>query len=202
VKISHKALEQCRLSPKAWVQSSKVGGSGGRFGYNQALNYSIAELHRTDSYREAVKKLEGYIESSEFKDTKRITQIKDQLEHYATWCQANGIVVADTGVLLSFPANSEWQLGGRISRVDITENGYRAVIFESFKSQSLAQLRMPLIQEAIAQRYGRSASVVAVGFHNLDGNLTIEKLFTPGIREAAVIEFQELGNRVKKYWEA
>jgi hypothetical protein len=74
------------------------------------------------------------------------------------------------------------------------------MIFESFNDQWANQLRMPLIQEAIARHYGRPAGEVWVGFHNLDGNLFAETRYGEARRKSALTEFGMIGTQVTNYW--
>jgi hypothetical protein len=195
-KISHKKLETCRLSPKAWAFAESGGGGFPRFSYLQALGYAISLLHKTESLRQANAKLEEYIEKN-FKDTKRILRIRDQLAEYASWHSKSGIVTADSNVTLNFPFQGTWHLGGIVSRVDVLGTGYRAVLFETFDETWRSQLRMPLIQSAIAEQFGRPPEEVRVGLQDLNGNATVESTYGKAKRKAALTEFLSIGGIVQ-----
>jgi hypothetical protein len=201
MKISHKDLEACRTSPKAWVMQKKEqsqGTGGPRWSYKQALNYSICELHKANSLEDALKKLDGYLEK--FKDPKRIEVIRETLMQYSVWLEKSGTVPVDSNITLKYPFDGDWHLGGIISRIDILSSGYRAVLFEAISPNWKAQLRMPLIQLAVADRYGRPESEIRVGFQDLDSNDTVDYRFAKATMEAARVEFLKIGSKVLKLW--
>jgi hypothetical protein len=198
MKISHKQLEACRLSPKNWVASRQPGGGWASFGYKRALNLAISAFHDTNDIGVAVAKIDGY--AKRFKDTKKIALLYEFLEDYAKWFAASGIISADSNVLVAYPIKGNWQLGGYISRVDYLQSGYRAVLFESIAPGWKNQLRMPLVQTAIAERYGRPATEVKVGFQEIDGNTLTDTRFSVAERAAAETEFSKIGTQVLKLW--
>ena len=197
MKISHKQLESCRISPKSWVASRQPGAGRASFGYRQALNLAISAFHSTNSIGAAKAKVDGYV-ARNFKDAKRIADLYAYLDEYAKWFAASGIISADSNVLLAYPLTSNWQLGGLISRVDYLQSGYRAVLFEGIVSGWRDQLRMPLIQTAIAARYGRPATEVKVGFQEIDGNVLTDTRYNIAQRGSADEEFKKIGAHVFK----
>jgi hypothetical protein len=199
MKISHKELEACRFSPKSWVASKQAGGGFGRFGYKQALGFAICEFHRVGSVDAAVMKIDGYA-AQNFKDLKKIAKLYESLDEYTKWFIGSGIVAADANVLLNYPYTGDWHLGGMVARVDIADPGYRAVLFETLTPNWKNQLRMPLIQLAIADRYGRPASEVRVGLQDLNGNACTDTYFGLSTRVAASAEFKKIGGQVLKFW--
>lgn len=197
MKISHKELEACRISPKNWVVARQSAGGARRFSYKQALSLAISELHRTDSVGAANKKIDKYV-ASNFKDERKIAKLYEILDNYAKWFGESGIISADANVLLAYPSNSQWQLGGIVSRVDLLPFGYRAVLFEPIISAWKGQLRMPLIQMAVANRYGRPASEVRVGLQDIDGNAVVDARYTKSEQSQALTEFEGIGVKVAK----
>ena len=197
MKISHKQLESCRTSPKSWVASRQPGAGRASFGYRQALNLAISAFHSTNSIGAANVKIDGYV-AKNFKDAKRIADLYEYLAEYAKWFATSGIISADSNILLAFPLTSDWQLGGLISRVDYLQSGYRAVLFEGIVAGWKDQLRMPLIQTAIALRYGRPATEVKVGFQELDGNTLTDTRYNIAQRSSAEEEFKKIGTQVMK----
>ncbi len=197
MKISHKQLESCRISPKSWVASRQPGAGWASFGYRQALNLAISAFHSTNNIGTAKAKVDGYV-AKNFKDAKRIADLYGYLDEYAKWFATSGIISADSNVLLAYPLTSNWQLGGLISRVDYLQSGYRAVLFEGIAPGWEDQLRMPLIQTAIAVRYGRPATEVKVGFQELDGNTLTDTRYNIAQRSSAEDEFKKIGAQVWK----
>jgi hypothetical protein len=195
-KISHKHLEACRVSPKAWALSQTLGGGFATFGYKQALGNAICVLHRSGDLKSAEAKLQEFIDRH-FTNAKKIETMCDQLSAYAAWLSEADIIIADSNVTLNLPHKGIWHLGGLVARIDVTQSGYRAVLFESFDTTWKQQLRMPLIQLGIAEQYGRPPAEVRVGIHDLAGNVTAETGFGTAKRQAALSEFQSIGTIVQ-----
>ena len=199
MKISHKDLEACRFSPKSWIQSKKSSGGFGRMGFKQALGYAICEFHKEENVKSALKKLDGYV-TNNFKNEKKIQKLYETFDGYTKWFSQSGIISADANILLNYPSSGQWHLGGLISRVDLTESGYRAVLFEVAGTGWKDQLRMPLIQLAIANYYGRPEKEIRVGMQNLDGNVLVDTRYGADKRSEALEEFLKLGGQVVKLW--
>jgi hypothetical protein len=199
MKISHKNLESCRFSPASWVASKQAGGDFGRMGYRQALGFAICEFHKAEDVKAAIGKLDGYA-AKNFTNEKKIAKLYENLDQYAEWFAKAGIISADTNVLLNYPFTGDWHLGGYVSRVDLIASGYRAVLFEVGAPGWKNQLRMPLIQQAVAERYGRPAKEVRIGLQNLDGNDLTDTRFGAEKRANALSEFKKIGSQVLKLW--
>jgi hypothetical protein len=191
-KISHRQLEDCRHSPKAWALNQKTSAGFSTFGYRQALSNAITLFHRLGDPVEANKRLEEFIDRH-FTDLKKINVLRNQLIEYTRWYVQTGIITADSNVTLNFPIHSLWHLGGKVARVDVTDSGYRAILFEEFDGTWKEQLRMPLIQLAIAEKFGRPPAEVRVGFQDLDGNKTVEASYGEAKRSSALAEFESIG---------
>lgn len=89
-------------------------------------------------------------------------------------------------------------LGGEVSRVDVdvTSGGYRAVQLGTPRAGWRSELRMPLIQPGIADRYQREAAEVRVGFQHLDGSNLSLVSFSEAELQAAERGAREVAQRV------
>ncbi len=199
MKISHKDLEACRLSPKSWVEAQGLNGGGRRLGYGRALALAIMEFHKTNSVASASAKIDQYV-AKNFTNEKRIANLYQNLDDYATWFDGSAVISADSNVLLAFPVDQNWQLGGYVARIDSLASRYRAILFEGIAAGWKDQLRMPLIQIAIAQLYGRPANEVRVGLQEIDGNVIADTRYSKAQRDAAFMEFMGIGSKVSKLW--
>lgn len=93
------------------------------------------------------------------------------------------MIVADHRVRLNLALDGEVALGGEISRIDMIPTGYRAVLLMARAPARWKQeLRMPLIQLAVANRYDRPPGDVRVAVQLLDGNGLDEGAFPVGVR--------------------
>ena len=168
-RISHVELAVCQRSALRWVQS-KVGTSAGHpvFGYRQALINSIYRLHKRNSQAEATAYLEGAL--TRFQDQLRVDEIWDQFEAYLQWVHESGLIVADVRVVLDAPFGQRLHMGGILSRLDVTPNGYRGILFLETRPSWREELRFPLIQAAVAQTFSREVARVEVGIQDVDGS--------------------------------
>ncbi len=170
MKISHTELEVCIQHPRRWLQQKAAAQSHGYLmGYNRATLLSIYHFHKSQSAASARDHLQSLIDRHGFKDPLRVEGIELSLESYMSWVEANQVAVADTRVRLAVDSGF-LTLVGEISRVDVTNAGYRAVLLGVGTPMWRQELRMPLIQSAIAMRYGRPVAEVAVGVQTLDSS--------------------------------
>jgi len=197
MKISHRELEECRRSPRTWWQGRQSAGGFRSFGYGQALLNAIHRYHRTNSARAARSHLREMIDRN-FTNERRIEELEADFENYIRWHRRSGIIVADSNIRLSYSIGGFLDLGGLISRLDITDNGYRAVILGAGRSNWRNELRMPLIQSAIASKYGRPVEEVAVGVQDPDGSALQDEIYASAQIASARQEFQRLGEGVRR----
>ncbi len=196
MKISHRELEECRRSPRMWWQGRQSVGALRSFGYGQALLNAIHRYHRTDSARVARSHLRQMIDRN-FTNDKRIDDLEADFESYIRWHRRSGIIVADSNIRVSHSIGGFLDLSGLISRLDITESGYRAIVLGARRANWRTELRMPLIQSAIALKYGRPVDEVAVGVQDPDGTTLEEEVYTSEQIASARQEFQRLGEGVR-----
>ena len=197
MKISHRELEECRRSPSTWWQGRQSVSALRTFGYGQALLNAIHRYHRTDSARQARSHLCQMIDRN-FTNEKRIDDLEADFESYIRWHRRSGIIVADSNIRLSYSIDSFLDLSGLISRLDVTDVGYRAVILGARRANWRGELRMPLIQTAISLKYGRPISEVAVGVQDLDGGAPEQETYTSAQIASARQEFRLLGEGVRR----
>jgi hypothetical protein len=196
MKISHLELEGCRQSPRAWAQRKLDAVSTGRnYGYKQALVNAISTLHKYKDPKTAINKLEALIEKH-FVNENKISAIRRNLNAYIVWFKNSGVIDADSNIRLNYPSNSQWRLGGLISRLDIMPDGYRAVLLGPYREEWFEELRMPLIQLAIGEKYGRPTNEISVAVQELDGSGLKQRKFSDKSLMSAQAEFSSLGGKV------
>ena len=61
----------------------------------------------------------------------------------------------------------ELEMGGLISRIDLTQDGYRGIDFSPVVPSWKSELRWPLIQLALSRLYGRPVTEFSVGHQDL-----------------------------------
>ncbi len=93
-----------------------------------------------------------------------------EFDTYIQWYESSGVIVADHRSRLDLDLENGLILGGTVSRLDITNDGYRAILLGSRKPTWQQETRMPLIQRTMAAKYERPEDEVSVGYQNLDGS--------------------------------
>jgi hypothetical protein len=179
-----------------WWQGRQSVGALRSFGYGQALLNAIHRYHRTDSARVARSHLRQMIDRN-FTNEKRIDDLEADFESYIRWHRRSGIIVAESNIRLLYSIGGFLDLSGLISRLDITKIGYRAIVLGARRANWRTELRMPLIQSAIALKYGRPVDEVAVGVQDPDGTTLEEEVYTSEQITGAQQEFQRLGEGVR-----
>ena len=196
MKISHRELESCRARPASWARACLVPSGPRAFGYNRAVLNAIYNYHHHSNPGSARAHLEVLIHRH-FENETRIAQIRVMLEAYLTWHASSGVIIVDSNIRLAYSVGGFLDLSGIVSRLDITEAGYRAVILGPVPMQWNTELRMPLVQDAIATRFSRSAQDVSVGVQELDGSNVNNQSYSDAEIRTAIREFRALGSTVR-----
>jgi hypothetical protein len=169
VRISHTELDACARDPIGWLrQKLQAQPAGRRRGPNGILRDAILKFHAAagdsdigSTYLNNA--LEGHFPSSIQLDTRH------RYAAYVDWCRDTRVTVAACRLRLNFDLGSDLILGGLVSRVDVTERGYRGVLLAKPGPTWRLGFRMALIQVALARRLERPESECSVGFQDLDG---------------------------------
>jgi hypothetical protein len=196
MRISHTALDACLGNPRHWYVSLRGSASHPyKMGYARALQLAILQYHR-GSAQNAEQYLDRLVKKHNFKDARRVHKMSSDLNAYIRWSVLEHLKVVDFKAKISLPLGF-LELRGEVGRIDVTKRGYRAVLFGEPSPTWRQQVRMPLIQLAIAQMYARPAEDVAVGFQELDGSNLQTTVFTAGQISAAQRRFRTLGETLR-----
>jgi hypothetical protein len=194
-RVSHAELSDCQRSPRQWVQSKVLpGGAHPVFGYRQALINAIFRFHKANSLDEAEAALRAAL--SRFQDAERIEEILEQFSTYIDWVEQSGIVVADSRIVVDAPFGNRLHMGGIVSRLDVTDSGYRAVLLQTPSARWRQELRFPLIQAAIALKFSRDVRRVEVGVQEDDGSELQVHRYSERDISTARSEFREIETAV------
>jgi hypothetical protein len=197
--ISHTQLDECRANPRSWVQAKAGPSPFFAFGYNQALLHAIHRYHRSNGNApDATQYLEDTIDRN-FKDGARADQIRDWLQAYIRWHERSAVVVADSKFRVKLSLGVLLELRGEMHRLDVLPGGYRALLLGPYPRGWQNQLRMPLLQRAVAMRYGRPIDDVSVGVQHLDGSGLAVNLYSRNEIATAESEFRSLSAVVQGY---
>jgi len=165
-------------------------------GYERVLRLSVFHFHKT-STTAARDYMTELIRKHGLKNVRRINEIEVSLGRYVRWATAEQVKVADTKVNIAYEIGF-FELRGEIGRVDVTSTGYRAVLLGKIPGKWEDQLRMPLIQAAVALMYGRPQEKTEVGFQELDASNLATRLYTERQIQKAQRKFMALGRIVRR----
>jgi hypothetical protein len=197
MRISHTQLESCLASPRTWYRASVAAESHPYLmGYERVLRLSIFNFHKSSgpAARDYMAKM---IRKHHLRNVSRITEIEISLDRYVRWAVEERLKVADTKVNLAHQMGF-LELRGEIGRVDVTSTGYRAVLFGKAPDGWEQQLRMPLIQVAIALMYGRPQDKTEVGFQEMNASNLTTKIYSQHQIQKAQRKFMALGRIVRR----
>jgi hypothetical protein len=185
VRVSHTQLEAFRSNPKGWLAAAQAK-TRASFGFNSAVKFAIAHYHKSSSHKSAQDKLEDYL--ANFSDVGRKQWARDTLDNYVVWYLGTELFVADTMPRLSLDVAPELTISGELNRVDMEpiSGDYHAILLTPVSIPAWKdELRWPLLQVAVAERYQRNQENVSVGVQRLDGSgLEIVSYSTTAIKKA------------------
>ena len=202
MRISHGQLETCLRDPNAWVTERRsTARRYFRTGYEQILLLGIYRLHGTRSREQGREGIEGlFRKHDDLRNETRKDGVRERYEMYADWCEESGVTVVERRVTLEGVFGTFLTLGGHLHRVDGTRDGVRGVVLGDYGDSWDSELRMPLIQLALANRYGLEAGAISIGVQRLDGGQLRETSYNRGRLRVARQQFVAISEYVKQRW--
>lgn len=171
IKMSHIELSTCLKQPRTWLLNrANAKTHGYSFGYEKSLLLSIWKFHKTGSEDQSRDHLQQLIKRHSFKSAHRIGQIEDSLDLYIKWAKMNNLIVFDVQARIHLNASKFLILVGEVHRVDIVPQGYRGILLQDAPENWKNELRMPLIQRALAEHYDRPCEEIVVGYQCRNGS--------------------------------
>lgn len=199
MRVRHSEIEQLRGNVRGWVSNQGRSSSGPRMSYKHATRMGIYRLHRGDSVRAALRYLERFFDSYSLRSESRRSEGFKDLREYDRWRGADSAtsIATKTRIAVALAPNAE--IAGEIPRVDLLpDGGYRAILLGDNRPTWETELRMPLIQRAVAQVLRRPEELVGVGVQALDGSGLVARVFSHKEIEEAVSELQDLASEATR----
>jgi hypothetical protein len=165
-------------------------------GYERVLRLSIRHFHKSSSPA-ARDYMAEMIRKHNLRNVSKINEIEISLDRYVRWATGERLKVADTKVNIGYQMGF-LELRGEIGRVDVTSTGYRAVLLGKVPDGWEQQLRMPLIQIAVALMYGRPQDKTEVGFQELDASNLAARIYSERQIQKAQHKFMALGRILRR----
>ena len=163
-------------------------------GYERGLLLAIYSFHKQNSADDARQYLQDLVSRNHFRNAVRVNQIEAMLDLYLTWAAASHVVTAATKTRILLQVGGYLEMTGEVSRVDVVQNGYRAILLKNPPPDWDGQMRMPLLQDVVASKFNRPVAEVEVGFQNLDGSGLATVRFDSVQIQQARREFQRLAS--------
>ncbi len=199
LRISHAEIEACRSNVARWVAARLNQSAGPRAGYAGMTKLAIYKYHSTGDAEVARAHLRALL--GRFGSEGKKLGAEAQLDAYIDWAERDGVIVADRKVRLEFDLGSGVLLGGEVSRVDVDiTGGYSAVLLGTPAHAWRTELRMPLLQRAVARHFDRNEAEVAVGVQDLDGSGLQTVQFSRAEINAAEATVRLLAGQLASEW--
>jgi len=191
--LPHRELEQVRKDMRGWLRAQRAGRFQ-RPGYVHITRMAIYHFHRTDSLAGTLKYLREQLDARDLKNTVQRSEAERNLRRYVRWVRSSKPAVIKCQERIRLRLDAGAQLSGEIPRLDavVESDGYAGVLVGYGPPGWETELRMPLIQRALASSLERDEELVAVGVQNLDGNGLVLKTFGRREIDAAQREAREL----------
>ncbi|MDQ6770280.1 MAG: hypothetical protein M3Z54_09860 [Gemmatimonadota bacterium] len=144
-----------------------------RIGYDGAIKLAINDFHKHANPRSGLVYLGDLLAKLKLTNPQRALGAEYTLQGYMEWYVREQPIVAACKARVELELGHDVILGGEVSRVDVlvAQDRYRGILLGEFDpSNWRAQLRMPLLQRAIAVKFERGEEDVVVGVQNLDGS--------------------------------
>jgi hypothetical protein len=172
MKLSHTELEEAKADPIKWVRKKKTGGGVRIGGYNTIVKNNIYKYHNAarENAEEVRSNILQQLTKRNFRDASKTQLAMGKFNAYVDWYLASGTVVFDTRHRLNYTVVEDIVFSGLICRLDIVPEGYRAILLNDVSATWQQELRMPLIQRAVALATKRPESETVVGVQNLNGS--------------------------------
>lgn len=201
MRIPVSELEFCSQDVAGWVRARlNPAGGGPRLGYAGTVKLAIYFFHKSGNETAARAHLRDLLDR--FQGSSQKIAAEHEFESYLRWYRAHQPIVASHRVRLGLSLGNGVILGGEVSRVDVDvrNGGYRAVQLGTPLAGWRSELRMPLIQLGVAERYQRDAAEVRVGFQQLDGSKLSLVSFSEAELRAAEQRARGVAQRLAAEW--
>lgn len=190
-------LEEALRNPVEYRKKTIEGHGIGppmRPTFFSALRDAVFRYHRSGNKEKALEYLIERI--SAFKSDSKKQDVIAQFAWYIESFAKSGFVCVGTKVKINIAANDTLDLFGEVSRVDMNlSRGYAAWLLQNKKPGNwIGELRMPIIQKAVANIYGVTAQFVTMGVYFFNEMEVEQYCFSDGEITEALTRISILAN--------
>jgi hypothetical protein len=201
LKISLTELEEIRRDPIAYKSKRDAGFERyGNLSYFSVLKNAIYEYHKTSSIQQGMNYLE--IKLDRFKNRRMCQKTVDDFHWYITEFQSLGWPAIKKRITVTVPLTTQYwdsyKITGQINRIDMSSNGgYAAWLFKNDNASGWkSELRMPIIQNAVAVELGVMPSMISVGIYSFENHFSQLQCFSENEVLSAHLELEGLLRRM------
>lgn len=201
-KLRHGELEECFVDPIGWVARKLATKGRPRVGYDRVTKLSIYKFHTTGSLALARQHLARLLSSYRLSSPVRAAQCEDRLEEYSAWFSSEPPTVVKCKQNILLDISCDWFLSGEVGRIDYLgeEYDYRGVLLESSDDVWMEDLRMPLLQRALAGAFHRRDEEFCMALQGLDGVMLDVRSFSSAEIEDAMVKARNLAEALSQAW--
>ena len=173
MKVTLGNLEEARRNPVAYKQKLLAAEKPFiRTGYNALLQATILQYHRENLTPDQARERMTHKYHQRFTTPKGLEEITQSFGAYLDECAAqnNLATITHQRLRLQLPEDiaASFEVTGKLPRLDTTSDGYAAWLFSKSHAEWQQELRMPLIQAAVAADLGVDVDEVTVGVYCFD----------------------------------
>ena len=201
MRVKHRDIEELQRDLRGWVARTRAAQRVVmKTGYGQATRLSIYRFHRGDSPRRAQQYLQDLLDRLSLKNETRRDECSDSLAKYIRWRGRTNLVYVQDRLRLGMLMSNGVLLGGEIPLINLNaeEETYQAIMLGEKAPDWRGQLRMPILQAAVAERLERNPEDVLVGIQALDGSALDVHHYTQREITEALREVVELTSRAQR----
>jgi hypothetical protein len=201
MQLKHREIEELQRNLRGWVAKKRAATRVVmKTGYGQATRLSIYRYHRGDSQRRAQQYLTNLLDRLSLKNESRRDECSDSLVKYIRWREDSNLVYVQDRLRLGMLMSNGVLLGGEIPLINLNadEETYQAIMLGENAPDWRDQLRMPILQAAVAQRLERKSEDVVVGTQSLDGSRLDLHHYTQSEITEAVQQVIDLTSRAQR----
>ena len=187
MKLPHREVEDLRTDLVGWVNRHHQPGGIPMRSYVHTTRMAIYRLKKDPSIESAQGYLNRLLDAFRLNNGVRRAEAENNLSGYVDWIAESGTIVVQYKLRIAKDLGHDMTLIGEVPRIDldVDDGGYNGILLGPAPADWRDQLRMPVLQAAIAEGLQRMPNEVAIGVQDLDGTgLQITQYSAAEIRDA------------------
>lgn len=188
MRIGFSELRALTGNPTEWARARLRQTGSPRWSYVQATRAGIYRLHKVSDLAESRRYLSSLMDGVHLTNNDRRAQADENLLRYSEWNDRAQPLVVKVRLNTRLQINADDFVSGELGRLDldVDSSGYKAVALGLDLNDLAIDVRMPLMQRAVAELLGVDDSSVAVGVQQLDGSAFVSRSFSARRINAAI----------------